>query len=320
MKRTVLKSIIAVLIFILSFSLAMAVSTYNTTDNIKIDKESPTQKATAITKKTDKSDTSKANKTEKATKEQSTLVKENPTEAVTTEQITEFQQEIISEVSTLAEELPAETPTEPQNTDEKNARIIGELGYYSLEQIEGFNCRQLIIVKSFSNNAQIYMFEKDDIGIWNPVEELSTDGFVGKMGVSNVSYEGSYETPAGLFAVGSMFYIDNKPETKLNKFFQVTENTYWVDDPNSQSYNMLVQSTENMDWNSAEHMIDYYSSYKYGFVIDFNTNPIEKGRGSAIFFHIGYEPTAGCVAVSEDMMLAYLARLDSGKNPYILIQ
>ena len=73
-------------------------------------------------------------------------------------------------------------------------------------------------------------------------------------------------------------------------------------------------------WNSAEHMIDYYNSYKYGFVINFNMNPVEKGRGSAIFFHIGSGVTLGCVSTSQEKVLEYLKMLDPEKNPYILIQ
>ena len=61
-------------------------------------------------------------------------------------------------------------------------------------------------------------------------------------------------------------------------------------------------------------------SYRYGFVINYNMNPVVSGAGSAIFFHVSHNsPTAGCVSVSEDKVLDYLARLDKSKNPYILI-
>ena len=86
-----------------------------------------------------------------------------------------------------------------------------------------------------------------------------------------------------MYQVGDGFYIDNVPQTGLN-LFQVTENTYWVDDSESIYYNQRVEGMENKDWNSAEHMIDYYPAYKYGFVIEFNTTNIIPEKGSAIFF------------------------------------
>ena len=169
---------------------------------------------------------------------------------------------------------------------------------------------------SNGNTAQLSMFEKDEKGIWNNKEELSAPGYVGAAGVSSKSYEGSWQTPAGLFPVGQAFYINDKPKTGLEAF-QITNNTYWVDDPNSEYYNQRVESEGAIDWNSAEHMIDI-QNYKYGFVINFNMSPIVKEKGSAIFFHISSSPTAGCVGTAEDMVLKYLEVLDKNKNPYIL--
>ena len=78
-----------------------------------------------------------------------------------------------------------------------------------------------------------------------------------------------------------------------------------------------MEGSQYQDWSSAEHMIDY-SSYEYGFVIGYNLDCV-KGAGSAIFFHIGSGPTAGCVATSSDMVLSYLSKLSAQSHPYILI-
>ena len=189
---------------------------------------------------------------------------------------------------------------------------------YDMEYLNKHDCQQIITVNSTGAEAAISLYEKNSDGVWENAD-LDTDGYVGKRGVTNNSSEGSYETPYGLYEIGDAFYIDDVPETGLNSFM-VTSDTYWVDDPDSEFYNQRVEGTENQDWNSAEHMIDYYSSYKYGFVIEFNTANTIPGKGSAIFFHCGSGPTAGCVSVSEDMMLAYLEKLDKNLNPYILIQ
>ena len=177
--------------------------------------------------------------------------------------------------------------------------------------------KQLVVVDSSGTTANVSFYENSGSG-WKLDSNLNADGYVGRQGTSSSPSEGKAATPQGLYAVGDAFYQGSKPDTKLNTF-KITSNTYWVDDPNSKYYNKRVEGTSNKDWSSAEHMSEI-SSYKYGFVIEYNTNPIKKGAGSAIFFHISHNsPTAGCVSVSEDKVLAYLKKLDKSKNPYILI-
>ena len=189
---------------------------------------------------------------------------------------------------------------------------------YSWQSLNNRNCQQLITVNSYgTNTADISMYEKDENGIWQSCN-LDTDGFVGYYGVSRNSSEGSYETPYGIYPVGEAFYIDDEPITNLDKF-QINDDIYWVDDPESIYDNTKVEKKYvEKDWNSAEHMIEYYSAYRYGFVIKFNTDCV-KGKGSAIFFHCSETPTAGCVGVSTEMMKAYLGVLDKNKNPYIIM-
>jgi len=225
----------------------------------------------------------------------------------------------VTECATTTAEKPTQ-PTVSSTVNEGQQPIqltfLLQEGNTSYEELNQLGCSQIITVSSAGNTAEISMFSKDSTGLWSSCN-LDAPGYVGSEGVSGQSYEGSYQTPAGLFAIGQAFYIYNKPSTGLPSF-QVTNDTYWVDDPDSVYYNQRVEGTTNKDWNSAEHMIDYVS-YKYGCVIEFNTNNTEKGKGSAIFFHCGDSPTAGCVAVSEDMMLSYLGRLDATQKPYILI-
>ncbi|MEE1106329.1 MAG: hypothetical protein UH083_10245, partial [Ruminococcus sp.] len=124
--------------------------------------------------------------------------------------------------------------------------------------------------------------------------------------------------PQGLFHVGSAFYQDDAPQTGLD-VFPITPDTYWVDDPDSPNYNQLVVGDDALGGDHAEHMSEI-SSYTYGFVIEYNMPPTGYAAGSAIFFHVSHDsPTLGCVAVSEQKVLAYLAKLDASKNPYILI-
>ena len=213
-----------------------------------------------------------------------------------------------------------EVPSEP-SAEIGSERLTSRLNSagYTMDDLQRRDCRQIITVNAYGSDAVLSFFQCDEAGNWEEIPELQTDGFVGRLGVSRSSYEGSRMTPFGLFGVGDGFYQDDVPETGLN-LFRVTEDTYWVDDPSSAYYNQRVEGTANKDWNSAEHMIEYPRAYHYGFVIEFNTSPVVPGKGSAIFFHVNNKPTAGCVAVSEDMVLRYLSRLDSSSHPCILIQ
>lgn len=194
-------------------------------------------------------------------------------------------------------------------------------GGTTVDNLNSKNIKQLVVVDSSatsdSTTAKVYFYENSSGG-WKKVSSLDADGYVGRRGTTDSPKEGYAGTPKGLYGVGDAFYQSSKPNTKLNSF-KITSNTYWVDDSNSKYYNKRVEGTSNKDWNSAEHMSEI-PSYKYGFVIEYNTNPIKKGAGSAIFFHVSHSsPTAGCVSVSEDKVIAYLKKLDKSKNPYILI-
>ena len=166
-----------------------------------------------------------------------------------------------------------------------------------------------------ANSVTISFFELNN-NKWEKNNDLTTSGFVGEQGTTNEMSEEVSATPKGMYTIGDAFYLYDAPTTNLNSF-EIMDDTYWVDDPNSKYYNQKVEGVENMDWISAEQM-STIPAYKYGFVIDYNTDCVP-GKGSAIFFHIGNVPTAGCIATSEDMVKSYLSLLDKAKNPYILI-
>ncbi len=217
-------------------------------------------------------------------------------------------------------ETEAETTvpsTEPSETVPQPARLTELLDKsgISYEELEQKNCTQLITVVSHDTSAQLRFYSCRE-GVWEEIPQLYCLGYVGRNGVTADKREGDGRTPGGLFGIGSAFYISDAPETKLD-VFQITGDTYWVDDPESVFYNQKVEGIQNQDWNSAEHMISY-DEYRYGFVVEYNPG-CEKNLGSAIFFHVGKGYTAGCVAAGEDMLLGYLKELDKEKNPHILI-
>jgi L,D-peptidoglycan transpeptidase YkuD (ErfK/YbiS/YcfS/YnhG family) len=135
----------------------------------------------------------------------------------------------------------------------------------------------------------------------------------------NEKMEGDGKTPIGLYALGKLYSYDAAIDTKL-PFQQVDSLDKWIDDSTSNDYNKYVRgetnakSFENLKLNSID--------YKYCMVIEYNTQPVVKGKGSAIFFHVAneiYAPTAGCVAIAENDMLQFLKWLKPRKKKGMLI-
>ncbi|MGO5082422.1 hypothetical protein ACTQ3L_10600, partial [Oscillospiraceae bacterium LCP25S3_E4] len=186
----------------------------------------------------------------------------------------------------------------------------------TVDDLGTFNCNQLITVDSNGATAKINFFKLQN-NQWTLDNDMSCSGFVGAKGVTQDMHEGGKASPKGLYSIGDAFYMHNAPNTGLTTF-KITNDTYWVDDPNSAYYNKRVESTQNKDWNSAEHMIDHPTEYEYGFVINYNTDAVYNA-GSAIFFHVSNKPTAGCIGASREFVLKYLSKLNSSSNPYILI-
>lgn len=210
-------------------------------------------------------------------------------------------------VTVNSQEMKVEVPEELNE-------IFSENGF-TAEKLEETECKQLVLVDSTEDEPIVRFFEVEE-NRWSENRECSGFVLIGRNGVTENKREGDGCTPLGFHKIGSAFYVDEKVETKLS-CFKITEDSYWVDDPDSVHYNKYVEGTEAKDWNSAEHMIEY-NGYRYGFVLDYNMECIP-GAGSAIFFHIGSNPTAGCIATNEELLLKYLSLLDKDKNPYVLV-
>ena len=219
-----------------------------------------------------------------------------------------------SEETADTEHTTAQDTGVPSEMPEDLLGFLSEAGY-NQNTLVSLHASQLIVVDSSGTSAEIHFYEQSD-GKWKEDESLMCQGYVGVEGTVTEMSEQTSGTPKGVYPVGSAFYQDDAPQTGLEAF-HITNETYWVDDPDSAFYNQRVEGTEQMDWISAERMSDI-SGYRYGFVINYNMPP-EYNKGSAIFFHIGYNPTEGCIATSEEMVLAYLSRLKTESNPCILV-
>ena len=202
----------------------------------------------------------------------------------------------------------------------EEAVVKDEFFYQLLSSVglseDDISASQLLIVKPNNTEAVVYCYEHIN-DTWTEHGEPILS-HVGRNGVSNDKTEGDGTTPIGLFPLGHAFGIEEKPSTEM-EYRQVTSDSYWVDDSNSQFYNQWVEGAEDKDWNSAEHLADYPTQYALAIVIEYNMNPITPMKGSAIFFHCGDTSTAGCVSVSRENMLNILEWLNPLYQPSILI-
>ena len=131
--------------------------------------------------------------------------------------------------------------------------------------------------------------------------------------------EGDGKSPTGIFDLGQLYTYEASVNTSL-PFIQTNAEDKWIDDPNHENYNSHIRG--NTTAKSFEHLKLSSIDYKYCMVIEYNTHPVVKGKGSAIFFHLAdanYSPTAGCVAIKESDMDQILLWLDPNKQKAILM-
>lgn len=169
---------------------------------------------------------------------------------------------------------------------------------------------------------------------WHKLDAMERDGevwrrafpamnaVVGRNGIAlpGEKREGDGQTPSGLYRLSLAFGYPEEAQTAM-PYRQATDDDLWVDDPDAPDYNRWVKQGETSAL-SFEKMKRDDDQYRYGLVIEYNTDPVIPGFGSAIFLHIWKEqgsPTAGCVAVSEEDILKIMAWLDPPANPLIWI-
>lgn len=168
-----------------------------------------------------------------------------------------------------------------------------------------------------STSARIQAFERITGEEWAP--SLSPmEGVIGRNGFAcpGEKREGDGMTPSGIYALRRAFGSVPEVPTKLT-YRQVTAHDIWVDDPGSADYNKWA-ARDRTGAASFEDLKRKDGRYKYAVVIEYNTEPVTPGNGSAIFLHIWKKkgaPTSGCVAVAEADLLRIVEWLDPARKP-----
>lgn len=143
---------------------------------------------------------------------------------------------------------------------------------------------------------------------------------LGSNGVGRV-VEGARRTPAGTFPLTAAFGRLPDPGTAL-PYRVLDGEDWWVSDVGSPLYDRPARcapGTCPFDETAGEHLLSQGAVYDHAVVLD--TNPARTpGAGSAFFLHVtDGRPTAGCVAVARDELVALLRWLDPAAEPLIAI-
>ena len=138
---------------------------------------------------------------------------------------------------------------------------------------------------------------------------------LGRTGLAGEKREGDGGTPIGTFPLRELRYRQDReaaPETGL-PLIPIGPKDGWCDAPADPAYNRPVKLPYPA---SAEEMWRDDHLYDLVIVVGYNDDPVVPEAGSAIFIHLAKEehgelqPTAGCVSLRHDDMLALLAQID----------
>jgi len=135
---------------------------------------------------------------------------------------------------------------------------------------------------------------------------------VGKRGIGKKKREGDKITPVGKFKIRSILYRKDRAiqiKSKISKL-SIKSNMGWCDDPKSKKYNKLIKFPFK---GHAERLYRKDNTYDIILVLDYNTNPVRKGKGSAIFIHVAkknYTNTLGCIAVNKRNLKKIIGKIN----------
>jgi L,D-peptidoglycan transpeptidase YkuD (ErfK/YbiS/YcfS/YnhG family) len=128
---------------------------------------------------------------------------------------------------------------------------------------------------------------------------------LGKNGIKKKTKEGDKITPIGIFKITKIYYRRDRIGNlkTLIKKIKIKKNIGWCDDPKSNFYNQQIKLPNKFNY---EKLYRNDRTYDLLAVLNYNTNPVVKNKGSAIFIHVAknnYKPTAGCVALKKDDLI-----------------
>jgi L,D-peptidoglycan transpeptidase YkuD (ErfK/YbiS/YcfS/YnhG family) len=134
---------------------------------------------------------------------------------------------------------------------------------------------------------------------------------LGKAGIKRKRKEGDNITPKGTFKITKIYYRPDKIKnikTSVRKI-KIKKKMGWCDDPKSKNYNKQIKLPSKF---SHEKLYRKDGVYDLFLVLDYNTNPVIKNKGSAIFLHItkgSYKKTKGCIALKNGDLIQLVSKI-----------
>jgi len=138
---------------------------------------------------------------------------------------------------------------------------------------------------------------------------------LGKKGIALSKTEGDQKTPTGNFPLRTVYYRYDKlsrPIYSKIPMMALLKEDGWCDDPEDRAYNQSVMLPYHA---SAERLWRDDGLYDVVVILGHNDDPVEKGKGSAIFLHVASETdkaTEGCIALKKQDLLEILPILSPG--------
>lgn len=140
---------------------------------------------------------------------------------------------------------------------------------------------------------------------------------IGADGFSHGVSEQTVASPIGMFTLTEAFGNDADPGVRL-PYHRVRYGDVWVDQSSSPHYNTLQTGDAGSARGSGEKLWEVRPGYDYAVVIGYNRAPVRPGARSAFFLHVTIpEPSAGCVTMPVDRLVALMRWLDPTQHPRI---
>ena len=142
---------------------------------------------------------------------------------------------------------------------------------------------------------------------------------LGKGGVKKKIKEGDNITPKGIYKITKVYYrADRIKKIKLSiQIIKIKKNMGWCDDSESKYYNKQIKLPTNY---THEKLYREDNLYDLIAVLNYNSNPVKKNKGSAIFIHVAqssYKKTKGCIALNKMDLIQLISQIK--KNTKIKI-
>jgi L,D-peptidoglycan transpeptidase YkuD (ErfK/YbiS/YcfS/YnhG family) len=151
-----------------------------------------------------------------------------------------------------------------------------------------------------STNVSITECSKTSIGTYS--QSWQSSGRTGYRGFApaGAKREGDGKTPTGVFTLGTAFGKGNPGSS--NGYITLRPSSCWGSTVGAASYNRYFTGACGP---ADESMYKYINTaYQQGLLINYNTQPIRQGYGSAIFFHVSTGgTTAGCISTDYNAVV-----------------